>query len=343
MKGIFTQRGTAPDYCGPGTGLPISSHTIARNLIKEVNGGERDVVTFLPRINTNRWSPNETKGHVFPRTPIGEAAVGRYVCAWHDGLFGPIDIVPSDLTSDGSVPTLIALRATLMGHFLAFRHSEFFRIRAEYCRKEVESWPSGPQRCDCREKWQSYSEDDQRNADLSSGRHVPALLEEGKKLVTLVKANDSSEIYAASFTLPGTPTVGGTVVWLAHTGGPMTLTILPTRSGHHFYMTCHSRPVNVVQKLFADLLSKRVSNALKAQYLSEIALQQNWGMFILKPRWKSMSQQERDMVREIAGDMGTTQQNGTSLRSSFRSLMWRWQRAGTWPLRGDPRVPNLFS
>ena len=344
LKGIFTQRGTAPNYCGPGAGLPILSHTIAENLIKVANGGEREVVTFLPRIDPSRWSPNETRGPVFPRTPIGVAAVGRYACDWHDNLFGPIDIVPYDLMANCIVSTLIALRATLMEHFLAFRHSEFFRIRADYCRKEAERWHGGPQRCDCREKWQNYSDDDQRNTSRSSRRHVLALSEEGRKLVSLVKANDSSEINATPFFLPGTPTVGGTVVWISHMGDPMTLTIVPVRNGHHFYMTCHSKPANVVQKLFTDLLSSRVSDDQKGQYLSEIVLQQNRGMFILKPKWKSMSQREQDMIRVIADEMGTRQQgDNSSLRSAFHRLSWRRQLARTWPLKGDPRVPNLFS
>ena len=168
MKGIFTQPGTPPDYCGPGTGLPILNHTIARNLIKEVNGGDKEVVTFSPRIDPSRWSPNETRGPVFPKTPIDVAAVGRYACDWHDDLFGPIDSIPYGLMANGTVPTLIALRATLMEYFLAFRHSEFFRIRAEFCQHEVESWPSGLQECGCRDRWQTYSDDDQRNAGRSS-------------------------------------------------------------------------------------------------------------------------------------------------------------------------------
>ena len=343
MKGIFTQPGTPPDYCGPGIGWPILNHTIAENLIDKVNGGDREVVAFSPRINPRGWSPNVTRGPLFPRTPIDVAAVGRYACGWHDGLFGPIDSVPYALTANGTVPTLIALRATLMEYFLSFRHSEFFGKRAEYCRHEVQKWPSGPQECDCREIWQSYSDDDQRNAAQSSRRHVPALLDECKRLVTLVTANDSSEIKVTPFFLPGTPTVGGTVVWISHMGDPMTLTIVPVKDGHHFYITCHSKPTNLVQKLIAELLSSRVSNAVKGQHLSEIVLQQHWAMFILKPKWKSMSQHERDTIHTIVDEMGAAQPGGTSLRSSFRRFTWRWQGTRAWALRGDPRVPNLFS
>lgn len=123
----------------------------------------------------------------------------------------------------------------------------------------------------------------------------------------------------------------------------MTLTIVPVKDGHHFYITCHAKPSNVVQRLIADLLSNRVSNARKSQHLSEVVLQQNRAMFILKPKWESMGQQERDMVRAIANEMGLSQPGGTSFRASLRHFMWRWQRARTWALRGDPRVPSLFS
>ncbi len=126
-------------------------------------------------------------------------------------------------------------------------------------------------------------------------------------------------------------------------GDPMTLTIVPVKDGHHFYITYHAKPANVVQKLVADLLSNRVSNARKSQYVSEIVLQQNWAMFILKPKWKSMSEQERDMVRVIADEMGLAQPGGTLLGPWFRQFMWRRQRARPWALRGDPRIPSLFS
>lgn len=287
MKGVFTQPGTPPDYCGPGPGMPILNHTIADNLIREVNGGERVVVAFSPRIDPTRWSQNETRGPVFPETPIGVATVGRYACDWHDDLFGPIDSFPYRMAANDGVPTLIALRATLMEYFLTFRHSEFFRRRADYCRKEFESWPKDPQECDCREIWQSYSDDDQRNSDRSIRRHAPALLEESQRLVALLKANDSTGIEVNSFFLPGTPKVGGTVVWISHLGDPITLTIVPIRDGHHFYATYHSRPANLVQKLIADLLSSRVPNSAKGLFLSEIVLQQHWAMFILKPTWNT--------------------------------------------------------
>jgi len=158
-----------------------------------------------------------------------------------------------------------------------------------------------------------------------------------------VKANDPSEIILSEFFLPGEPAVGGTVVWISHMGDPMTLTIVPVKDGHHFYITYHAKPSNVVQKFLADLLSSRVSNARKSQYLSEVVLQQNWAMFILKSKWKSMDQQERDTVRVITNEMGLAQPGGTSFRASFRRFMWRWQRERPWALRGDPRVPNLFS
>ena len=343
MKGIFTKAGTSlTGYCGQGTGFPTLSHTIADNVIREVNDGEKEVVTFSPRVDPSRWSPNETRGPIFSKTPVGVATVGRYACEWHDGLFDPIDVVPYDLTANVNVPTLVALRATLMEYFLAFRHSEFFGKRAAYCRHEVERWSGGPQKCGCREKWQDYSNEDQRNAVQASRRHVPALLQESKYLAALVGTNDSSKIRLSKFFLPGEPAVGGTVVWISHLGDPLTLTIVPVQNGHLFYVTCHAKPANVVQKLIADLLSNRVSGARKSQYLFEIVLQQNWAMFILKPKWKSMSQDERDMVRVIADEMGTAPPSGTSFRSPFRRFMWRWQRERTWGLRDDSRVPNLF-
>ena len=343
MKGIYTKAGTYPDFCGEGTGLPILSHTIADNLIRQVNGGEKEVVTFSPRINTGRWSRNETRGPVFPKTPINVATVGRYACLWHDGLFDPIDSLPYDLTANAMVPTLVALRATLMEHFLTFRHSEFFGKRADYCRHELERWPDGPQPCDCREKWQNYSDEDQQNAGRASKRHVPALLRESQRLVALLKAEDPSEIVLSEFFLPGDPTAGGTLVWISHIGDPMTLTIIPRNGGHHFYVTTHAKPTSAVQRFLAALLSNHVPNAQKGQYLSEIALQQNWAMFILKPKWEAMSHQERKMVSAIADEMGTAQPSNSSLRSSFQRFVWRWQRQRNWALRGDPRVPNLFS
>ena len=343
MKGIYTKAGTYPDFCGPGTGLPIMSHTIADNVIRQMNGGEKEVVTFSPRINPSRWSRNETRGPVFPKTPINVAAVGRYACQWHDGLFNPIDSLPYDLTDNAMVPALVALRATLMEHFLTFRQSEFFRKRADYCRREVEGWPDGPQQCECREKWRSYSDEDQRNAGRASGHHVPALLRESQRLVALLKAEAPSKIVPYEFFLPGEPAVGGTVVWLSHIGDPMTFTITPENNGHCFYVTTHAKPRSVAQRFLATLLSNHVPNAQKGQYLSEIALQQNWAIFILKPKWTAMSHQEREIVSTIVGEMRIAQPSDTSLWSSFHRFVSRWRSQRYWALRGDPRVPNLFS
>lgn len=342
MKGIPTSRGTPPDYCGEGAGWPILSHTISKNVIDDVNGGYNDVVAFSPRVNPSRWSANVTQGPVFPKTPLSVVTVGRYACAWHDGLFRPIDSVPYGVATDRSVPALIALRASLMEHFLASRHSEFFGKRAEYCRSKLESWPVGEQECDCRERWRDYYDSDRRNAELATKRHVPALLKECESLVDIVKASAWSEIVASTFFLPGTPSLGGTLVWIPRMGTPMTMTVVPVKNGHHIYITHRPKPGIMVQKVLVNLLSKRISDSRKARILSEIALQQNWAMFILKPRWCSMSQQERDMVCEIAREMGWSLPSGGSLRESLKQWKQRWRRGRVWALKDDHRVPDLF-
>lgn len=342
MNGIPTSRGLPPDYCGEGAGWPILSHTIAENVIDDVNGGYDEVVTFSPRVNPSRWSANETEGPVFPRTPLSVATVGRYACAWHDGLFGSIDSAPYALSTNGSVPAFIALRASLMEHFLASRHSEFFGKRAEYCRSRLESWPLGVQDCDCRERWREYYDSDLRNAELATRRHVPALLEECERLVQAVKASAWSEVAAYTFFLRGSPSIGGTLVWISHVGDPMTMTVVPVKDGHHIYITHRPKPSNVMQNVLANFISKRVPDSRKARILSEIVLQQNRAMFILKPRWFSMSQQERDMVQSVAHEMGWSLPSGGSLRASWKHLKRRWQRGRVWALKDDLRVPDLF-
>ena len=343
MQGIPTARGMPPHYCGDGAGWPILSHTIPANVIDEVNGDYKEVVTFSPRVEVSRWSPNEMRGPVFPKTPIDVASVGRYACNWHDGLFDPIDSAPFGLTQNNAAATLIALRATLMEYFLAFRHSEYFGKRADYCRIRFERWSAGPQECGCRKGWKDHRDDDERNAEQAFRRHVPVLLREIKNLVGLVKGNDWSEIVASEFFLPGEPKVGGTVVWISYLGDPMTLTIVPVKDGHHFYFTHHAKPANVVQKVVADLMSNRVSNSRKSRILSEIVLHQNWAMFILKPKWCSMSQDERDMIRIIADEMGMAQPLVKTLRSSLTRYWRRLRSTRAWALKGDPRVPDLFS
>ena len=97
-----------------------------------------------------------------------------------------------------------------------------------------------------------------------------------------------------------------------------------------------------MQNVLANFISKRVPDSRKARILSEIVLQQNRAMFILKPRWFSMSQQERDMVQSVAREMGWSLPSGGSLRASWKHLKRRWQRGRVWALKDDLRVPDLF-
>ncbi len=342
MKGVQTPLGQPPDYCGPGVGEVILSHTIPRNVIEKASQSDKKVVAFSPRVALDRWSPNETKGPIFPETPIGVATVGRYACAWHDSLFSPIDSAPYDLQNDQPAPALIALRATLMEHFLLFRYSEFFKRRADYCLEKFREWPGGPQECDCRDLWWSYYREDRQNEKSASKRHVPALLEEAEKLVALVKRNDQSEIVAQSFFLPGLPAVGGTLVWISNFGDPMTLTIVPVSDGHHIYITHYANPANVIQRIVADLVSHRVPFSRKGQILSEIALQQNQAVFLLKRKWRSMTQQEQDAICAVAAEKEVSLPSANSLKGLCDRWKWRWRYGRAWRLKGDPRVPDLF-
>ena len=341
MKGIPTSRGTPPDYCGEGAGWPILSHTIPENVIDYVNGGYQDVVAFSPRVDPSRWSRDATQGPVFPRTPVSVATVGRYACAWHDGLFRPIDSAPYGVVTDVSVPALIALRAILMDYFLACRHSEFFEKRAECCRIKFESWPAGGQECDCREKWREHCLSDLQIAGPATRQHVPVLRKECESLVDVVKANAWSEVSAETFFLSGSPSVGGTLVFVPRIGNSMTFTVVPVRDGHHVYITHRRERRDVLQNFLASFLSGRMSVFRQARMLSEMVLQQNRAMFILKPKWNSMLQEERDMVHAVALEVGQSRPSRGWLRTPGKHFR-RWRRGRVWGLKGDPRVPDLF-
>ena len=342
MKGIHTPLGNPPDYCGPGKGVTILSHTVPKNVIQKASERDRKVVAFSPRVALDRWSPNETKGPIFPETPVAVATVGRYACEWHDNLFSPIDSAPYVLKTNEVTPILIALRATLMEHFLLFRYSEFFKRRADFCLERFREWPSGPQECDCRDTWWSYCSEDRQKEKKASERHVPVLLEEAKRLVALVQRNDRSKIIGHTFFLPGSPAVGGTLVWISNIGDPMTLTIVPVSDGHHVYITHHTNPANFMQRLVAELMSHRVATSRKSRILSEIVLQQNQAVFLLKRKWRSMTRQEQNAICAVTAEKEVSPPSAISLKGSYDRLKWRWQYGRAWRLKDDPRVPDLF-
>ncbi len=338
MEGIATPRGAAPHYC-QGRGIPIGSHTIPANVIRRVSGDHKQVVAFVPRVDLDRWSPRETVGPAFPDTPVGAATVGRYACAWHDQWFNPIDTLPYRLVEDSSTAMRIALRATSMAYFLAERSHDLYQKRSDYCQQASRPAPLRPQECGCLEQWEIDHKKDRERAEALEKHTLPVLAQEVEQLVDLARNERWSEIVANETFLPGQPSMGGTALWRPlYSGDPITLTIIPESAGHRIFVTHHRKLTNVVQGVVGALMGQ-YAKAGRTRLLSEIALQQHHAMFILKPKWESMSASDQEAVKEIVKEMGSPVPP-----ISIRKNPLKWLRSPrSWPLREDPRVPDLFS
>ena len=330
LKSIPTKNGQPPDYCGGKPAHSRRSHTIPANIIKAVNGGSPYVVTFSlkSQLRLKDWKLDTVKRSMHDKTSVRDATVGHYACDWHDNqVFGPIDEIERVTKEPGNsmTPALFALRAVLMQRFLSYRHWRLFDGRYRHCLEASESFESGYKDCACPEGWRRDSKTDHDTAQRLEPQ-VRILQQESSNLVSLVKNCNTARIVASQFFLPGTPGIGGTMVFNQRVGGGITCTISPVDKGHHVYITRHQGIRNTVAKFVTDIVAPYTSDASKRQAISELVLQQNKSVFITMPKWRSMqSTGEQTNIRDIA------EQVYSSPPRKFRAL------------KDDQRVPNLLS
>ena len=318
MQGIKTPQGLPPTFCGPGVNPRAhDNHTIANNIMRAADlDGAGKVVTFTPATEITNWSPRFFEDPVYANTPIGIATVGRYACKWHDDLFNIIDLIRNYRDSE-EIATMLAFRATLLAHFLAQRNWLYFSRRAKVIPDHV------------REGRMS-----QRDREVSerAGVVVASLSKEIDYIVECLKSERPTKIHTDSFVLKGKPTIGGTAVWGAHIGHPVSCTIVPMSEGHRIHVTYRRTLLNGVQRAASALLSRRTSDVMKRRILSEIALEHYQTVFILKHKWKALKADEQESIGRIVKDVDA--------RYGART---RWFRRNHWMLRGNPDVPNLFT
>lgn len=330
LKGIPTKNGKPPDYCGGNLAHRRRSHTNAKNTIVAVNGGSPWVVAFSlkSRLNQRGWRLDLVSRILHERTPLDDATVGHYACDWHDDeVFAPIDDlerVKGDV-SNPIIPVLFAARAVLMQYFLAYRRWRLFDERSRFCIKASESIVVVRENCTCREDWLRYGEEDRATADRHK-QEVVRLRRECERLLSMIKNGEGSRIAGSLIFLSGAPAAGGTMGFHQRFGNGVTCTIIPAVDGHYVYVTRYRGFANLAASVVTNLLLRCLSDENKGQLLSELALQQHMAVFITMPKWQSMKANgQQESVREIVKEM----------RTLAPSLVWT--------LRGDPRVPNLFS
>ena len=318
MKGIKTPRGMPPDYCGPDLSPGAhKNHTISASIMASVDYCQTGkVVTFLPPTFIRKWNSRFFVDPIYERTPIGEATVGRYACGYHDNLFNIIDELRNYRDSN-KVATFLALRATLLLRYVAYRNQLYFSRRA----KEIpDKGRSG-----------GLSERDIETAERA--RNVVSIMsKEVNYIISCLKDNRATKNQTNSFELSGSPAIGGTMVWGAHIGDPVTCTIVPMKNGHRVHITYRRTLLNGVQRAAARLLSNRTSEPIKRQMLSEIALEHHQTIFILRHKWNSLTPDNQDAVRRLVKEVDV---QATEKPRWFHKKLWR--------LHGNPDVPDLLT
>ena len=318
MQGIKTPRGVAPDYCGPGLSPSAhKNHTISESIIEAVDYSKTGkVVTFLPPTFISKWHSRFFVDPIFENTPIGEATVGRYACGYHDSLFNIIDEIRSYGDSN-EVATLLALRATLLLRYVAYRKQLYFSRRAKEIPDTGRAGRMFESDLETAEKAWNVVSIASKEVD-----HITGCLIDGRP----------TKIETDSFILSGSPAIGGTMVWGAHIGDPITCTIVPMRNGHRVHVTYRRTLFNGLQRAAARLLSNRTSEPVKKRMLSEIALEHHQTIFILRHKWNSLTSDDQDSVRRLVGEVDV--QTAEEPRR-FRRRPWR--------LRDNPDVPDLLT
>ena len=318
MQGIKTPRGMPPEYCGPGLSPSAhKNHTISESIMAAVDYSQTGkVVTFLPPTNIKKWHSRFFVDPIYENTPIGEATVGRYACGYHDSLFNIIDEVRNYVDSN-KVATFLALRATLLLRYVAYRNQLYFSSRA----KEIPDKGRGG--------W--MSERDLATAERA--RNVVSIMSKEVDHITgCLKDGRPTKIQTDSFELNGSPAIGGTMVWGAHLGDPVTCTVVPMKNGHRVHVTYRRTPLNGVQRVAARLLSNRTSEPVKRRMLSEISLEHHQTVFILRHKWNSLTSDHQDSVRRLVREV--------DVQAAEES---RWFRKKPWKLHGNPDVPDLLT
>lgn len=262
-----------------------------------------------------KWSARFFESLIYPDTPIGIATVGCYACKWHDDLFNIIDLL-GNYEDSTEVANMLTLRSVLMSLYLAQRNRRYFERRA----KEIPD--------ESRELRMSQQD---RDAAAKARRIEGTLSKESNYIIACLREGRPSKIHTRSFTLAGTPSVGGTAVWGAHIGHPVTCTIVPTLEGHRIHITFRKTVFDGIQLAAARILSDSIRENLKRTLLSEITLEHYETMFILDHRWKSLTVEQQESVRSIVKNLDTQQPDRLG---GLRRKPWR--------LRGNPEVPELL-
>ena len=317
MQGIKTVRGVPPAYCGPGPSSKAhKNHTISESIMTDVDySSTGKVVTFLPPTEIKKWSSRFFVDPIYPKTPIGEATVGRYACGHHDKLFNVIDEV-KNYGDSNEVATLLALRAILLLNYVSYRTQLYFTKRA----KEIPD-----------ETREGLMSERDREAAGRARNVVASMSKELDYITGCLKDGRPTQIQTDSFELHGPPAIGGTMVWGAHIGHPVTCTIVPMPNGHRVHITYRRTLLNGVQRSAASLLSNRASETLKRQILSEISLEHHKTIFILRHKWDSLTVDQQESVRRLVKNIDVQATEGP-----------RWLRRKPWGLHRNFEVPDLL-
>ena len=283
-------------------------------------------------MHPKHWEFENLQKALYEDIRVRDATIGHYACDRHDDqVFAPIDNLEMVKQSpeDRELALLFALRAVLMRYFLVYRHWRLFDRRSRHCLEASQSIPrrhSGSDcRNNCREKWRQFGKADREIASRHE-RQVRALQQEAERLVSLVRNGDNSRVAGKLIFVPGSPGMGGTMVYGQRYGSGVTCTVNPVADGHYVYVTRHQGIGGMLARAATDLVLPNLSHADMGQLVSELALQQNLAVFITMPKWHAMERTgEQDGVRAIA------EQVYSSVPRRFRAL------------KDDHRVPNLLS
>ncbi len=161
---------------------------------------------------------------------------------------------------------------------------------------------------------------------------VASLSKETDYIIRCLKEDRPTKIQTDSFTLDGPPAIGGTAVWGANTGHPVTCTIVPTLEGHRVRITYRKTLFNGVQRTASALLSSRASEALKRQILSAIALEHSQTIFIFKHEWNALRVDQQDAIGRIVEEV-----------DARYAVRMGWPRKKLSMLQGNPDVPDFFA
>ena len=175
------------------------------------------------------------------------------------------------------------------------------------------------------------SQTDRASADRARTMDT-SLLKESNYIIGCLRDDRPTNIQTDSFTLAGLPSIGGTAVWGAHIGHPVTCTIVPTMGGHRVHITYRKTLLNGIQRAAAGLISHRVPEIRKRRILSEIALEHYETIFILSHRWNALTADQQKSVKSIVKKVDT----------QHSEKLGRLRRK-PWVLRGNPEVPDFFS